>query len=120
MVNTKRIERLNDQIRMEIADILMTRVKDPRVGFVTVTAVETSPDLRNARIFVTIMAEGDALDKSLEGLRKAAAFIRSELGRRLHIRFIPELFFEVDHSAEESERVLKLLEEIQKSKSHEP
>jgi ribosome-binding factor A len=120
MVSTKRIERLNDQIRMEIADILMNRVKDPRIGFVTVTSVDTAPDLRQAKVFVTVMADTGSSEKSLEGLKKAAPFVRGELGRRLHIRYIPELFFELDHSAEAGERVLRLLEEIQKSKPHEP
>jgi len=119
MASTKRIERLNDQIRMEIAEILMTRVKDPRIGFVTVTSVDTAPDLRQAKVFVTVMADVSATEESLEGLKKAAAFIRSELGRRLHIRYIPELSFELDHSAQESERVLRLLDEIRQSKPHE-
>ena len=119
MASTKRIERLNDQIRMEIAEILMTRVKDPRIGFVTVTSVNTAPDLRQAKVFVTVMADASASEKSFDGLKKAAAFIRSELGRRLHIRYIPELSFELDHSAQESERVLRLLDEIRQSKPHE-
>ncbi len=114
MLGYKRTERLNDQIRMEIADILMTKVKDPRVGFVTVTSVEVSQDLRYAKVFVSILAALAPSEKTMEGLTKAASFIRGELGRRLHIRYIPELTFQLDRSAEETERVLKLLDEVAK------
>ena len=109
----KRTERLNDQIRMEIADILLTKVRDPRVGFITVTSVDVSADLRHAKVNVTAL-ERDAVShkKHLEGLKKAAPFIRGELGRRLHIRYIPELVFYVDQKVEEAERVLRLLDEI--------
>jgi ribosome-binding factor A len=119
MLGYKRTERLNDQIRMEIADILMTKVKDPRVGFVTVTSVEVSPDLRYAKVFVSILAALASSEKTMEGLTKAAPFIRGELGRRLHIRYIPELTFQLDHSAEETDRVLKLLDKIAKIRQNE-
>ena len=122
MLGYKRTERLNDQIRMEIADILMTKVKDPRVGFVTVTSVEVSPDLRYAKVFVSILTALAPSEKTMEGLTKAAPFIRGELGRRLHIRYIPELTFQLDRSAEETDRVLKLLDKIAKihqNESHE-
>ncbi|HLB95026.1 MAG TPA: 30S ribosome-binding factor RbfA [Nitrospiria bacterium] len=119
MLGYKRTERLNDQIRMEIADILMTKVKDPRVGFVTVTSVEVSPDLRYAKVFVSILAALAPSEKTMEGLTKAAPFIRGELGRRLHIRYIPELTFQLDRSAEETDRVLKLLDKIAKIRQNE-
>ena len=120
MLGYKRTERLNDQIRMEIADILMTKVKDPRVGFVTVTSVEVSPDLRYAKVFVSILADMASSEKTMKGLKRAAPFIRGELGRRIHIRYIPELTFQLDHSVEETARILKLLDEIHQSKPHEP
>ncbi len=109
----KRTERLNDQIRMEISDILRAKVKDPRIGFVTVTSVDISPDLRQAKVYVTVLQMAASVEnKDLEGLKKAAPFIRGELGRRLHIRRIPELTFHLDQTIEEAERVLKLLDEI--------
>lgn len=119
MLGYKRTERLNDQVRMEIADILMTKVKDPRVGFVTVTSVEVSQDLRCAKVFVSILAALASSEKTMEGLTKAAPFIRGELGRRLHIRYIPELSFQLDHSVEETAEILKLLDEIRRNESHE-
>jgi ribosome-binding factor A len=109
----KRTERLNDQIRMEIADILTTKVRDPRVGFATVTSVDVAPDLRHARVFVTFLESGpESEGKHLEGIRKASPFIRGELGRRLRIRYIPELTFEIDRGIEAGDRVLKLLDDI--------
>jgi ribosome-binding factor A len=109
----KRTDRLNDQIRMEIAEILRTEVRDPRIGFVTITSVHVSPDLRQARVYVTVLkSEEDSADQDLEGLKKAAPFIRGELGRRIRLRNVPELIFHLDRSIEEGDRVLKLLDEI--------
>jgi phosphoesterase RecJ-like protein len=116
MLGYKRTDRLNDLIRMEIAEILMTRVKDPRIGFVTVTAAAVSPDLRSARVFVSILGDKAAADTTLQGLRKAAPFIRGELGKRIQTRYTPELTFEHDLKAEEASRVLKLLDEISEKK----
>lgn len=114
-VGYKRTDRLNDQMREEIANILMTKVKDPRIGFVTITAVDVSPDLRFAKVLVTILETKDPTGKkTLEGLQKASSFIRGELGRRLHIRYSPQLSFRLDQKLEEVERILKLLDEIRK------
>src|SRR5512135_588192 len=81
----KRAERVSDQMKEEIADILMRKIKDPRIGFVTVTDVEVADDLRNAKVFVSIYG-GDKV-KTLKGLESASAFIRSELGRRMRMRY---------------------------------
>jgi ribosome-binding factor A len=110
MAEYKRSERVGDQIRMEIADILMTKVKDPRIGFVTVTAVKVSDDLRNAKVFVSVL--GSDIGRTFEGLDAARSFIRSELGRRLKLRFVPELSFREDHTAEEAEKIYKLMDEM--------
>ena len=109
----KRTERLNDQIRKELADILATKVKDPRIGFITVTSVDVSPDLRHAKVFVSFFDAGVPRDDmGLEGLKRATSFIRGELGRRLKIRYIPEIVFQVDRSIQEAERMVKLLDQI--------
>ncbi|MBI3611142.1 MAG: 30S ribosome-binding factor RbfA [Nitrospirae bacterium] len=115
MAEYKRSERVGDQIRMEIADILMTKVKDPRIGFVTVTAVEVSDDLRNAKVFIS--AFGPDAGRTFEGLDAARPFIRTELGRRLKLRFVPELSFHEDHTAEEAARIYKLMEEMKEPRS---
>jgi ribosome-binding factor A len=110
MVEYKRSERVADQIRMEIADILMTRVKDPRIGFATVTSVKLSSDLRNAKVYVSFLESEP--ERSFKGLDAARAFIRSELGRRLKLRFVPEISFHEDHTAEEAEKIFKMMDEL--------
>ena len=106
----KRASRVADQIRMEVADILRRKIKDPRVGFVTVTDVELTSDLRIARVFVTTMQEPQAEAESFAGLSSAVGFIRMELGRRLTLRYTPELVFYKDTSAQHGARIDSLLE----------
>src|SRR5207237_9726644 len=86
MTGHKRTDRVGDQIRMEIADILMRRVKDPRVGFVTVTAVEVTADLRQAWIYVTVLQQGPQEEETLGVLARAEGLMGSELGRRWAVR----------------------------------
>jgi ribosome-binding factor A len=94
---------------MEIADILTRRVKDPRVGFVTVTAVDLTPDLKHAWVYVTMLREGAQEADSMAALARAGGFIRGELGRRLKLRYVPDLTFVKDTSVERVARVLNLL-----------
>jgi ribosome-binding factor A len=106
----KRADRVADQIRMEVADILMRKIKDPRIRSVTVTDVALTSDLRSARIFVTTMAEQKDEREVFDGLTKASGFIRGEMGRRLALRYTPELVFMKDVSGPRGDRVLKILE----------
>lgn len=108
----KRADRVADQIRMEVADILMRKIKDPRVHDVTVTDVELTGDLRIAHIFVTTMETGEAERDIFAGLTKASGFVRSELGRRLSLRYLPEVIFEKDVSGARGDRIVRLLEEL--------
>jgi ribosome-binding factor A len=112
----KRASRVADQIRMEVADILMRKTKDPRIGFVTVTDVELTNDLRLVRVFVTTSQNGGREAVTFAGLAKAAGFIRTELGRRLSLRYIPEVVFQKDITGPRGDRVLSLLEELGKEK----
>ena len=112
MVGFKRTDRVSDQIRMEIADILMRRVKDPRVGFVTVTAVDVTADLRQAWVYVTVLQGGTQETETLGALSRAEGFIRGELGRRLKLRYVPNLKFVKDTSIDRVTRVLNLLDEV--------
>jgi len=109
MLGYKRTDRVGDQIRMEIADILMRRVKDPRVGFVTVTAVDLTPDLKHAWVYLTILKDGVQEADTMAALSRAGGFIRGELGRRLKLRYVPELTFVKDTSVDRVARVLNLL-----------
>lgn len=108
---SRRVERLNEQLKREITEIVRNEVKDPRIGFATITAVRTSPDLSFARVYVSVFGEDAAKEQTVEGLQAAAPFIRGELGRRLHIRRIPELRFELDRSLEHAMRIERLLHE---------
>lgn len=113
----KRADRVADQIRMEVADILMRKIKDPRVRSVTVTDVAVTSDLRSARIFVTTMEENQGEREVFDGLAKASGFIRGELGRRLALRYTPELVFMRDVSGPRGDRVLKILEGLSADES---
>lgn len=106
----KRADRVADQIRMEVADILMRKIKDPRVRSVTVTDVELTADLRIAHIFVTTMETDQAERDVFAGLSKASGFVRAELGRRLTLRYLPEVIFKKDVSGPRGDRVLQLLD----------
>jgi ribosome-binding factor A len=108
---SRRVERLNEQLKREITEILRMEAKDPRLGVVTVTAVEASADLSTARVHVSALGDDAEKEETLEGLRAAAPFVRSELGRRLHVRRVPELRFELDRSLERALRIEELLEQ---------
>lgn len=116
MTEYKRTDRVSDAIRVELADILRTRVKDPRIGFVTITAVALSDDLRHARVHVsTLEDQPDARRRALEGLTRATPFIRGELGRRLKLRYTPEVKFVEDEALENLYRINELLDRDRRS-----
>lgn len=108
---SRRIERLNEQFKREISDIVRNEVKDPRVGSPVVTAVEASPDLTFARAYILAPGDSAAQEQTLAGLRAAAPFIRGELGRRMRVRRAPELRFELDRGLERALRIERLLRE---------
>ncbi|MHB8172997.1 MAG: 30S ribosome-binding factor RbfA [Nitrospirota bacterium] len=105
----KRADRVSEQIRAELSDILLRKTKDPRIGFVTITRVKLSDDLQNARVFVSIIGDEARKKEALKGLKSGAHFMRSELGHRLRLRTAPELFFQLDESIEKGAKVLDLL-----------
>lgn len=109
---SKRIARLNEQLKRELTDLIRTQVRDPRVGLVTITGVEVARDLGSARIFVRELGGGDDLDESLAGLEAAAPFLRTALGRILRVRRIPELRFQADRSFEGARRIEAVLAEV--------
>jgi ribosome-binding factor A len=108
----KRATRVADQIRMEVADIIMRKTKDPRVASVTVTDVEITNDLRLARVFVTTLLDAEQERDAFVGLNKANGFIRSELGRRLNLRYTPEIVFQKDVSGPRGDRLLSILDHL--------
>ncbi len=112
-----RADRVADQIRMEVADILMRKIKDPRVRSVTVTDVELTKDLRIARVYVTTLERNEAERQVFDGLAKASGFVRAELGRRLTLRYLPELIFVKDVSGPRGDRILELLEGLHRDET---
>jgi ribosome-binding factor A len=108
-----RTDQVGGQVRQEIMEIIRRELKDPRIGFVSITQVRMSPDLRSARVRVSVLGDADQQQASLEGLNSAKGLIRHELGRRLeNLRFSPELHFELDPSIEYSVHISKRLREI--------
>ncbi len=111
----KRSKRVGDLLREEIAEIVMRRVKDPRVGFLTVTSVEVTDDLRLARVYVSVLRKAETAD-TLRILNSAKGFIRAELGKRVRMKTLPVLEFHVDESIDYGERIERLLREIKEEK----
>lgn len=107
-----RPERLAELIKKEISDILRNEIKDPRIGFLTFTDVEVSGDLRYSKVYCSVFGSLEEQKSTLEVLKKAKAFIRSELGQRLHLRYIPEITFLLDTSLSRGARIMKILGEI--------
>ncbi len=111
MLPYKRSKRVADLVRKEISDIVLRRLKDPRIGFVTVTDVSVTDDLKLARVFVSSLKE-DEREQMLEILNSAKSFIRQELGRRVKMKVTPDLEFRVDTSIQYGDRIDQLLKEI--------
>jgi ribosome-binding factor A len=109
----RRIDRIEEQLRAELSEIIEREVQDPRIGLVTVTRVKVSPDLRHARVFVTVLGSDEDKKKTIEGLRSAASYTRRSLGQRLrHLKRIPDLTFGYDEEVEKGIRIEELLDQI--------
>ena len=106
-----RPERIGDQIRAELSTLLLRSVRDPALRLITLTHVQVSRDLRHARVYYTAPIDASAIETK-RGLRRAAPFLRSQLGRRVRLRHIPELTFVYDDSFEREQRIAQVLEEI--------
>lgn len=111
MSGRHRPRRVGDQLRAVLAELVQHEVKDPGVGFVTVTEVRMSSDLQYATVFVSVMGDAEAEVQSLASLRRAAPFLRSEVGKRLRLRHTPELRIHLDQTLAQSDRIEQLLSE---------
>jgi ribosome-binding factor A len=111
----RRQARLQDQIREEVTEMIELELKDPRIGFATVTQVELRPDLRSAYIRVSVEGGKEAQEETLEGLQSATGYLRHELSLRLQLGRVPELIFILDHSAEDIDRIESLLKHTNKN-----
>jgi ribosome-binding factor A len=110
---TARTDRIDELLRQEIGSILTREVKDPRVGFATVTRVETTPDLAHARIWVSVIGQKGERKQTIAALDGAMPFVRRELGARLRLRRIPNLHVHLDDTLERGTRILHLLDELE-------
>jgi len=114
-----RLARLRELFKQEISTILQREMKDPRIGFVSVTDVELSQDLRHAKVFVSILGDEGAKAKTMAALTSAQGFIRTELGRRIRLRYIPQVHVKLDESIERGVRVQHLLRRVTEAKGEE-
>ncbi|MDD5465903.1 MAG: 30S ribosome-binding factor RbfA [Candidatus Omnitrophica bacterium] len=114
-----RYERVEEAIKKEVSTIIHDELKDPRVGFVTITRVKLSKDLRNAEIFYSVLGKEDAHKKTKLALDSALGFIRSLVAQRINMRFATELMFKEDRSTEYSVRIEEILNEIKKPSAEE-
>lgn len=106
-----RMRRVNEAVREVLSTQLAAGLKDPRIGFVTVTAVETSPDLRHARVFFSVLGDATAREEALAGLRHSRGFLQAQLNSALHMKRTPTLDFVYDETSERAERLSRLIEE---------
>lgn len=112
-MGARRADRVADLVRAAVAELILREVKDPRIGLVTLTAVEMSDDLRHARVFFSVVGDEESRRRSLRGLESAAGFIRREVGRRLQLRYAPEILFRLDSTPERAQRLTDLLHEAE-------
>lgn len=107
-----RVQRVAEELKKEIAQMLRGEVKDPRIGFATVTRVDLANDLQHAKVFVSVFGSEEEKQGTLAALAKAAGYIRGEVGRRLRLRLSPELVFKLDESGEYSDRINTVLKRL--------
>ena len=112
MNSFKRADRVADLIKIEISNLLLKQVRDPRIGLVTITGVKVTDDLRTARVFFVELGKDQCSEEVQAGLGKAAGFLRRELGRRLQLRCVPDLLFAYDPSFAYGNRIERLISEI--------
>lgn len=112
-----RSEKVQEFIKQELSKIILTDLKDPRVGFVTVTKVDVTGDLRFARAYVSLMGSDEQKAATWQALQKAVGFLRSEIGKRIRLRFTPELSLHIDESLEHSVRIQELLTKIKQEEA---
>ncbi|MER2089912.1 30S ribosome-binding factor RbfA [Sporosarcina sp. JAI121] len=107
-----RANRVAEQMKKELGEIIGQKVKDPRIGFVTITDVEVTGDLQQATVFISVLGNDSEKEDTLKGLNKAKGFIRTEIGKRIRLRITPEIMFEFDSSVAYGNRIESLLKQV--------
>lgn len=113
-MSNMRAERVGEQMKQEIMDIVNNKVKDPRVGFLTITDVELTNDLSHAKVYLTVLGSKKEVGNTFKALEKAKGFIKSELGSRMRLRIIPDLTFEYDESIEYGNKIERMIQDLHK------
>jgi ribosome-binding factor A len=108
---TRRTERVDELLKQEVARVIPD-LKDPRIGFATVMDVRTSPDLRHARIYVSVLGDESEKQAAIEALGRARGFVRARVGKGITLKYLPELHFELDRTLERAARIEELLEDL--------
>lgn len=108
-----RVEKVQELMKQEVSEIVLRELKDPRIGFVTVTEVKCTADLREAKIYVSVMGSDDQVKNTLAGLKSSMGFIRREIGRRIRLRFTPEISLALDKSLDYSAHIQELLLKVE-------
>ena len=113
--NYKRADRVSDLLKKEISQMLLKEVKDPHIGFMTITGVEVSKDLHVAKVFYTILGDEKQASESAQALSRVSPFIKRQLGKRLRMRYIPDIIFRYDHSLEYGAKIDTILDHLKDS-----
>ncbi len=119
MMATQRPGRVQEALRQEISRIIQTEIKDPRIGFLTVTQVELTPDLRYAKVYFSVLGEDKDKSLALKGLNSAKGYIKGLIADRIKLRFMPEISFRIDNSLEHTRNISDILNKIKKEKKNE-
>jgi ribosome-binding factor A len=109
-----RLDKIQELIKQEVSTMILRELKDPRIGFATITRVEVSGDLRHAKLFVSIMGSEEQKSQTWEGLKSSLGFIRSELGKRIRLRYTPEITMQLDTTLDHSVKIQELLDKVKK------
>ncbi|GKU78672.1 30S ribosome-binding factor RbfA [Paenibacillus sp. L3-i20] len=107
-----RVGRVSEQIKKELSQIIQMELKDPRIGFITLTGVETTSDLSQAKVYLSVLGSDEQKEEALKALARANGFLRSELGKRMKLRHTPELLFKFDNSIEYGSRIESIISDI--------
>ncbi len=118
-MGAQRPERVQEAIRQEISKIVHDEIKDPRLGFITITGVELTRDLRHAKVYFSVLGEAKAKHLALKGLKSAKGHIKGLLADRINLKFMPEIEFKIDESIERTQRIYSILDKIKKEKPDE-
>ncbi|MDF2572490.1 MAG: rbfA [Sporomusa sp.] len=113
-----RVEKVQEFIKQEISKMILSELKDPRIGFVTVTRVEATGDLRSAKVYISLMGSDDQKAETWAGLTKSLGYMRAEIGKRIRMRFAPELSLHLDETLEYSARIQELILKIKREEGN--